>query len=395
MRYRPIIAFVQLTLAAAPAALAQPATARVLVAGGTATDLRGVHSGAYTVAPSLLLTPAGSVALSFGGRGTRFSGGEWSLGGSTGLALSGGLGAGLSLVLNGSGDAIHTSYGATYLSADGLPALEWHRGPIALWGGIHAAAARSTVAALGGRPLLPSGSNQLTRTLTGPAFGGSVHLTSWDQRISGTLSYREEHGRPDGVQVTDRTVGLSVASHGLALNGSIGKRSAADESPWFGGARLAVALIPGVALIGAAESYASNRLTGTLGGRAFTAGLSLGFGGPRAPRPLPTPAGVSRAAPELTRLSLAAPQARQVEVAGDWNGWRLVPLARSANGVWYVDLAIPPGGYRYSFRIDGTAWEIPKGVAAVNDGFGGKSAWLTVRESGRTAAQSANRKEAP
>ena len=57
--------------------------------------------------------------------------------------------------------------------------------------------------------------------------------------------------------------------------------------------------------------------------------------------------------------------------------------------------AVALADLRYAYRIDSKTWEVPKGVAAVNDGFGGRSAWLTVRESGRTAAQSANRKEAP
>jgi 1,4-alpha-glucan branching enzyme len=104
---------------------------------------------------------------------------------------------------------------------------------------------------------------------------------------------------------------------------------------------------------------------------------------------------VARPPAGATRLALAAPEASRVEVAGDWNGWQLVALTRSTNGVWYADLPIPSGVYRYAYRIDSKTWEVPKGVAAVNDGFGGKSAWLTVRESGRTAAQSANRKEAP
>jgi hypothetical protein len=69
-----------------------------------------------------------------------------------------------------------------------------------------------------------------------------------------------------------------------------------------------------------------------------------------------------------------------VEVAGDWNHWRPVPLTRGNNGVWYGDFAIAPGLYRYAFRINGTVWEVPEGVAAVNDGFGGKSAWLSVRK---------------
>src|SRR5262249_13129582 len=137
------------------------------------------------------------------------------------------------------------------------------------------------------------------------------------------------------------------------------------------------------------------RLLGTEGGRSFTAGLSLGIGGPHRAAGLPVARGVPAAEPQLTRLSLLARDAARVEVAGDWNGWRLVPLTRADNGVWYVDLAIPGGLYRYAFRVNGTRWEVPKGVAAVDDGFGGKSAWLSVTGPRQAATQSANRKEAP
>ena len=94
----------------------------------------------------------------------------------------------------------------------------------------------------------------------------------------------------------------------------------------------------------------------------------------------PRPAAVPYPAPGLTRLSIRAVKAECVEVAGDWNQWRPVVLARASNGVWYADLSIPPGEYRYAFRIDGKKWDVPKGVAAVNDGFGGRSAWLSVRK---------------
>ncbi|HEV8454626.1 MAG TPA: glycogen-binding domain-containing protein, partial [Gemmatimonadales bacterium] len=154
-------------------------------------------------------------------------------------------------------------------------------------------------------------------------------------------------------------------------------------------------LLRGVELLGSAETYPSNRLTEVPGGRTFTVGISLGIGGPHAPKPLPSPAGIPGVRPGLTRLSLSAPRASRVEVAGDWSDWNSVQLSRTTNGVWYVDLAIPAGVYRYAFRVDGKSWEVPKGVAAVNDGFGGKSAWLSVRGSGQTATQSANRKEAP
>ncbi|HEV8598761.1 MAG TPA: glycogen-binding domain-containing protein [Gemmatimonadales bacterium] len=374
---------------------AQSAIARIWLGGGTATDLRGVRSGAYAVGPSVTFAPDPNFALSLGGRGTRFTNNAWSLGGSVAAALRVPVAGGFGLLLSGSGDAIRTSYRATYLSAEAVPALEWRRGVLSLWGGVQTATAHTTfdVAPLPGGPL-PRPSSPV-RSLVGPAFGGGLFLPSWDRGGRLNLSYREQHSSPDGVSVIDRTAVVGIRQGSLALTGSLGIRRAPDERRTFGAARLGITLTRGIELLGSGESYPSNRLTGAPGGRSFTVGIALGIGGPRPPKPLPKPAGVPAVQPGLTRLSLAAPQASRVEVAGDWSHWNTVQLSRTANGVWYVDLAIPPGVYRYAFRIDGKSWEVPKGVAAVNDGFGGKSAWLSVRGSGQTATQSANRKEAP
>src|SRR5262245_50643905 len=137
---------------AAQSVAAQPASAQLLLGGGTATDLRGVRSGAWSAAPSLSLQPSSLLWLGFGGRGTRFSDGEWSLGGSGGATLRLPVAAGLGVLLMAGGEAIRTSYGASYLSADGLPALEWRRGAVTLWGGVHGAAARTRLDQ-GGLPL--------------------------------------------------------------------------------------------------------------------------------------------------------------------------------------------------------------------------------------------------
>ena len=120
-------------------------------------------------------------------------------------------------------------------------------------------------------------------------------------------------------------------------------REAPGESRGFGGGRLAVTVARGVAVFAAAESYPSNRLTGAPGGRSLSGGLSLSTGGLGAPRALPRPAGILPLATGATRLSIAAAEASQVEVAGDWIQWQPVPLRRAENGVWYLDLAIPPG----------------------------------------------------
>jgi 1,4-alpha-glucan branching enzyme len=89
-----------------------------------------------------------------------------------------------------------------------------------------------------------------------------------------------------------------------------------------------------------------------------------------------------------TRLSIRAPEATRVELAGDWNDWKPVPARRAANGVWYADVALAPGEYRYAFRVDGGAWRVPEGAVISDDGFGGKSAYVTVaRGSARHTTQ--------
>ena len=382
------------SLAGAVQAAAQAPLARVTVGAGSATDLRGVRSGAWVVAPSLTLFPDPGASLALGGRATRFTNEVWSLGGSGALSARVPLGSRLGLLLGANGDATWASYHATYLQADATPALELRLGGMSVWAGGRASAARTTFRL----SVFPSafGSSRDTttgRSTVGPAFGLGLDLVHWAPGEGIRVTYREEHLRPGGIRQTDRTAAVTLASGPAAFTGTLGAREAPGETRAFGGGQIAVTVARGVAVFGTAESYPGNRLTGTPGGRSFSGGLSLSTGGPGALRTPPRPAGALPPAAGLTRLSIAAKNAGRVEVAGDWDQWRPLPLRRAENGVWYLDLAIPPGVYRYAFRIDGQTWQVPRGVAAVDDGFGGKSAWLTVGETARPKAQSANSKE--
>lgn len=375
------------------AAHAQSAAARLIASGGTATDLRGARSGAYSLAPSLILAARSGSALALGGAVTSYSNELWSAAGRSGLLLRIPVRGGFGLALDAAGELTHASDRVDYFLADLLPALEWRHGGASLWGGARLAASRiefGDLAGLAGLPL--DAGTALGRSSFGPAFGGAY---TWIPAVgtSLVLRYREEHGRPDSVPVSDRVAALALSRGRASLGLTLGIRSAPDEGRTYGGVRAAFVLTPAVTLLGAAESYPANRLTGIPAGRAITLGVSLSTSRSGARRGLPAPRGIRPPAPGMTRLSLRAPNAGRVEVAGDWNQWHPAPLARSENGVWYLDLAIPAGVYRYAFRIDGSRWDVPRGVAAVDDGFGGKSAWLTVGEPARTAPQSANRKE--
>ena len=369
-----------LTLLAAPLA-AQPPAVRLTLGGGTATDLRGIRSGSYQIVPSATLFPHPNLLLLVGGRGTRFTGRGWSVAGEASVAARLPLGGPLAFGLTAGADLTRASYGATYLQGDAVPSLQLRSGPVILWGGARIAGARTSVDHSSTSTVpLPSG-EPILRTLStvGPAFGVSVDLFRSVEGAQLRLSYREEHGRGAEGRFVDRVAGAVLTSGPVGLSGRLGMRREAGEQRGFGGGRMVVSLSPMISLFVTAESYPGNPLFGTPGGRAFGAGLSLQVAPPARRELGPKPAGVADPASGLTRLSIRARSASRVEVAGDWNQWRPVPLTRGNHGVWYGDFAIAPGLYRYGFRIDGTVWDVPEGVAAVNDGFGGKSAWLSVK----------------
>lgn len=48
------------------------------------------------------------------------------------------------------------------------------------------------------------------------------------------------------------------------------------------------------------------------------------------------------------------PAAAEVALAGDFSGWsNRLPMRRDANGWWTLDLALPPGEYRFRYVADG------------------------------------------
>ncbi|MGH7561206.1 MAG: glycogen-binding domain-containing protein [Gemmatimonadales bacterium] len=376
-------------------AAAQSPVLRVVVGGGQSTDLRGARAAAVSIAPSVHLFPsAGSSAWVYA-RGTRFDGAVWSASGGAGLSMRTMGGGPLGLILTASGDATRASWGDTWIQGDALPAIEARLGSLSLYGGARGALARHSPASdprLGPLPS-PGGAGTTSRSTAGPAFGATLRLSGAGARELIRIRYREEHLRPDGLAVSERAATIELGRGSVTAAGSLGRQSAPDESRTFGGVQLTVGIVRGVALMGSFDSYAANRLAGTPAGRSLSLGLSLSTGGVRAPRSLPRPAGAPAPRPGYVRLSLRAPSARAVEVAGDWTSWKPVPLTRAANGVWYVDQRINPGEYRYAFRVDGTAWTVPDGVAAVNDGFGGRSAWLFVKETGSNEAKPETLKE--
>lgn len=74
------------------------------------------------------------------------------------------------------------------------------------------------------------------------------------------------------------------------------------------------------------------------------------------------------------------PGAKEVHVAGDFNGWdpNQYKLERNQDGVFRVTLSLSPGTYEYKLIVDGTWVEDPGNPNTVPDPYGGVNSVLTV-----------------
>lgn len=377
-----------LAAAAVPAA-AQSSAVQVAAAAGTATDERGVRSSVVTLAPSLLVTNGPNVTFTLGATATRFASTASQFGGSMGLSAATPVSpSGFALSLNTGASATQASFNATFAQADLTPALNWTAGALTLVGGLHLASgytavSQTTTTQSPGGPLQPSQPVQTTqlvsesRSASAPSYGADLRFGAGTP-VATLVSFREEPTHVGGVLVTDQLVGATMNfAGGTSLSALLGHRDAPDERMGFASASVVVPVAANLSLTMAGGQYPSNRLTGAAGGQFFSMGVRLRFGG--GGPALPQPAGVGSPAPQTTRFAIRATDADSVAVAGDWDAWKPVPAARASNGVWYVDLPLKAGEYRYAFLVDGREWRVPQGAVAVDDGFGGKAAYVTVR----------------
>jgi 1,4-alpha-glucan branching enzyme len=82
----------------------------------------------------------------------------------------------------------------------------------------------------------------------------------------------------------------------------------------------------------------------------------------------------------LVRFTIFAPEAREVSIVGDFNGWDPAahPLARGNDGWWTRDLDLPPGTYQYLVAVDGQLRLPETAPETIDDGFGGRNALVRV-----------------
>ena len=62
-----------------------------------------------------------------------------------------------------------------------------------------------------------------------------------------------------------------------------------------------------------------------------------------------------------------APQAKSVELSGDFNHWTPVAMWRSADGWWHLQADLLPGHHQYRFLVDGTPTLDPRSMGVGRD----------------------------
>ncbi|MBL0892410.1 MAG: glycogen-binding domain-containing protein [Gemmatimonadaceae bacterium] len=391
---------------------AQPAL-QVHVNSGTATDQRGLRSGAVSVVPVLTLHESSRQALSLFASGTQFaqSARAWTGGGVARWRSPSRGPASLSFMA----DAAYTgtTFEARFLQAQTSPALDWQQGPLTVSAGVRGAYGRTTVRLAGSpppggglgdllrasRPTTTGTQQTESRALWGPHGQVSVDLLNGGRRSSalhlalgyGAWQHSSETVEPAASsRLDDVSLNAALVFGALRLQGAAGRRFQGGQRSDFGSAQLAVALSPVFTLTAGGGSYLADPVSGALGGRFLTAGVSVKVGGAASGRmttatgrAAPAVRGVSPPPPGSTRLVLRAPRAQRVALAGDWNAWRRQPAQRGPDGLWYVDVQLAPGEYRYAFLVDDAHWRVPDHAVTSDDGFGGTVAWISVRNSAR------------
>jgi hypothetical protein len=172
--------------------------------------------------------------------------------------------------------------------------------------------------------------------------------------------------------------------------GSVGARFAASRASraGFGSLELSARVLPNVWLVGAAG--VGPELARSIGERTRFSMLGLRFAyasrdvvaSPVAKPVVDVGSTLTIAAIDSANylFSLRLPDARQVELSGEFTHWQPVKLVRAPDGRWVVRLRVAPGAYRMNVRVDGGRWQAPPGTTPIADDFGGSAGVVVVPE---------------
>jgi hypothetical protein len=168
--------------------------------------------------------------------------------------------------------------------------------------------------------------------------------------------------------------GVQYAAGPLQLWGTLGRWVTADRdgTAWSAGAGAEIA--PGLTLQLAGRGNGFDPVYRTTTGTSYWGGLSVRLGHAR----LATPMAVrTRSGQSVITLPVGAARG-PVAIAGDFTGWKPVPMDRDGSRWTYI-VTLAPGVYHYAFVAEDGTWFVPESVPGrQDDGMGGQVAVVVV-----------------
>jgi hypothetical protein len=240
----------------------------------------------------------------------------------------------------------------------------------------------------------------------GQSYAGAIDVGTIEVATGGWLVHRAvtatgslTWGSAADSGFMDLTASARWRRGALEVNGTAMARmaSAFGDDGLFGELLARLTLTRVIAAQVGAGSYPADPLRGALAGRWISAGFRVGIwpsrsgveapderlrASVRLPHPLPPDApelSLADAAFGIRAITIQAPGAASVEVAGDFTDWQPVALRPVGAGAWRLDLALAAGVYRLNVRIDGGPWTVPRGATPQTDEFGSVVGLIVVR----------------
>jgi Glycogen recognition site of AMP-activated protein kinase len=205
----------------------------------------------------------------------------------------------------------------------------------------------------------------------------------------------------DSIRFTDAELAVRfVLPH--ADIGLTGGHRTGNNLPTLGGSSRSWAsltttawIAPKLAFVASVGTYPVDFTQGYPGGQFVTVALRLGSRGSRHSDLAETRrshSGMLQGEPTSSSLGfqmLGGPPGRRtlrvhvagatnVEIAGDFTDWKPVRLTPAESGWWTLTLPIESGVHQVNYRVDGGAWSVPPGLAALSDEFNGSVGLLSV-----------------
>lgn len=189
------------------------------------------------------------------------------------------------------------------------------------------------------------------------------------------------------TQWADVQARLSWTSTRLALDVTVGMRPKLDDAPAarWGRMTATASLTPRLAAVASIGNEAARPWFGMPASHFVSLGLRVAA--PALARPTPTPQLRPSASAFSVRpidngmavVSVRVPDARTVEISGDFNGWKPVALHAVGLDLWEATISVSPGTHHINVRVNGGEWVAPPGLAQISDEFGGTVGLFVVK----------------